>query len=200
MAPVPRPAAEDERPSPGMKTTRARGEALAGGHATGAGGFAGGSVTPAAAWGGGVFVQWTTPHLGAYRLNGAYFLKSETRDARFAFFAGRIDACPLGIRPAPRMTLESCLSLEVGRVEASAKAALTISPSTERRWWTAGDVLGRVRYAPISWIFVEIEGGAAIPFSRYVFLLGNETSIKGEIHRVPAIGWVLGFELGARIL
>jgi hypothetical protein len=199
-APAPRSAGEDEHPSPGVKSTPERGEILAGARATGAGGFVGGSVTPATALGGGFFVQWTTPGFGAYRLNGAYFLKSETSDATFAFFAGRIDACPVGLRPAARLTVETCLSLEVGSVEAAAKARATISPSTERRWWTAGDVLGRVRYVPISWIFAEIEGGASVPFTRYVFLLGNQTNVKGEIHRVPAIGWVLGFEVGARIL
>lgn len=198
--PAPRSAGEDERPSPGVKIPPGRGEILAGARATSAGGFVGGSVTPATALGGGFFAQWTTPGFGAYRLNGAYFLRSETSDATFAFFAGRIDACPVGLRPALRLTVEPCLSLEVGSVEASAKASATISRSTERRLWTAGDVLGRVRYVPISWIFAEIEGGASVPFTRYLFLLGNQANVKSEIHRVPAIGWVLGFEVGARIL
>jgi hypothetical protein len=191
---------QDARRVPARESRPRAPELLAGARAIGAGGFEGGAATPAVARGAGLFVQWTTAGWGAYRAGGAYFADTETDLASFRFFAGRIDGCPYEARFARSLVLEPCLALEIGRVAATAKGAPALAPSTERRWWVAGDLVGRVRFAPIPWIFAEIEVGAAVPFTRYVFLLGTPNDPRGEAHRVPAIGWVLGFGLGARIL
>jgi len=177
-----------------------RSEWLTGARAGGVGAFNGGSATPSAAWGGGLFVQWTTPGFGAYRASGIYFVKNETADANFQFVAARIDACPVRVALAHAVVLEPCLAFELGRVTATAKPSPAIGTSTERRWWLAGDALGRVRYLPAPWFFAELEGGLAVPFMRYAFVLGTETDPQGEVHRVPMVGWVLDFGLGVRFL
>jgi hypothetical protein len=175
-------------------------ELLAGARTLAAGGFEGGSATPAVGLGAALFVQWTTAGRGAYRASGAYFVDTETGLASFRFFAGRLDGCPYEARVTRSIVLEPCLALEIGRVAATAKATPTLATSTERKWWVAGDLVGRARFAPIPWVFAEVEAGASVPFTRYVFLLGTPGDPRGEAHRVPAIGWVLGFGLGARIL
>jgi hypothetical protein len=191
---------QDARRTQAGETIRRAPELLAGARALAAGGFEGGWATPAVGGGAALFVQLTTDGWGAYRASGAYFVDTETDLASFRFFAGRVDGCPYEARVARSLVLEPCLAFEIGRVAATAKAAPTLAPSTERKWWVAGDLVGRARFAPIPWIFAEVEAGASVPFTRYVFLLGTPGDIRGEAHRVPAIGWVLGFGLGARIL
>jgi hypothetical protein len=198
--PPPPPPVEPDTSVPRAPPSRRAHEVLTGVRAVGEGAFQGGSVLPAIARGGGFFVQWRTPGLGAYRASATYFAPSETDRSTFRFLAGRLDGCPFDAKLGRWVVLEPCLGLEVGDVSATAKAATGLAPSTERRWWTSGNVLGRVRFTPFRWIFAELEGGASVPFTRYVFLLGSETDTRGEVHRVPAVGWVLGLGLGARIL
>jgi hypothetical protein len=199
--PVEAPPAHVEPDVPAPRATRpGRPQVLIGARALGSGSFSGGSVTPDVARGVGLFAQWTTPRFGAYRVGGTYFAGAENDRVTFKFVAGRLDGCPTEVRLARSISFEPCLALELGRVTATSRPAIDLAPTTERRWWVAGDLLARLRFAPIPWLFAEVEGGPTLPFTRYVFLLGNEGDIRGEVHRVPAVGWVLGFGLGARIL
>ncbi len=194
------PTSDEAIPEIRIDGTKRNRQLLAGAHALGLGAFDGGSATPSAAWGGAVFAQWITAGFGAYRLNGAYFVKSENDQATFRLFTGRLDACPLDFSLRPSIVLEPCLAFELGRVEATAKRTATIASSTQRRWWVAGDVLGRLRYGLLPGVFAELEGGLSVPFTRHVFILGTETDVRGQVHRVPVLGWVVGLGLGARIL
>jgi len=164
------------------------------------GGFTGGEATPSASLGGGLFVQASTAGFGSYRLSGAYFAENNVSTAGFRLFTGRLDGCPVEIRLARGIALEPCLAFEVGRVEATSNETAQLTSSTARRWWLAGDLLGSLRFAPIPTFFAEVEAGPSVPFSRYVFYLGTETDTLGRVHQVPAVGWVVGLGLGARIL
>jgi len=164
------------------------------------GGFTGGAATPSTSLGAGLFAQASTAGFGSYRLSGAYFAENNVSTARFRFFTGRLDGCPAEIRLVRGVAIEPCLAFEVGRVEATSNETAELTSSTARRWWLAGDLLGRLRFAPFSTFFAEVEAGASVPFSRYVFYLGTETDTLGRVHQVPAVGWVVGLGLGARIL
>jgi hypothetical protein len=190
----------DARRAPPRETRPRGAEVLLGARALGLGAFASGSATPALARGVGPFVHWTTAGFGSYRAGASYFAATDTERATFQFFGGRVDGCPVGVHLARSLVLEPCLALEVGRVSATSKSAPALAPSTEQRWWVAGDLLARARFAPIPWIFAEVEAGVSVPFTRYTFLLGTENAVQDEVHEVPALGWVLGFGLGARIL
>jgi hypothetical protein len=198
--PAPPPPIEPDTRPPPRPDRRRMDEVLTGVRLVGEGGFTGGSALPNTARGGGFFAQWRTPSFGAYRASGTYFTPVDTDRSSFRFLAGRLDGCPVQLNLGRLVVFEPCLAVELGAVSASAKAATGLAPSSERRWWVAGGLLGRARFAPFRWIFAELEGGASVPFTRYVFLLGTETDIRGEVHRVPAVGWVLGLGLGARIL
>jgi hypothetical protein len=164
------------------------------------GAFDGGSATPSTALGAGAFVHGFTPGFGSYRLSAAYFSKNDVSTATFRLFSARLDGCPAEIRLAHGVALEPCLALELGRVKASAKETPLLTSSSAERWWLAGDLLGRLRFAPFPAFFAELEAGPSVPFSRYVFYLGTETDTVGRVHQVPPLGWVVGFGLGARIL
>jgi hypothetical protein len=192
------PIEQETHPPP--RERRAHGsQILVGARALGVGAFQGGAPTPSNLAGAGLFAQLTTEGFGAYRAGGTYFANSRQAGASFRFFSGRLDGCPISEEVARSLTFEPCLALEVGRVSATSQAAPALAPSTEARWWVAGDLVARGRFAPISWIFTEVEVGASVPFTRYTFLLGRPGDVRGEVHRVPAVGWVLGLGAGARI-
>src|SRR5258706_4432851 len=165
----PPPPVEPDTRAPRALPSRRAHEVLTGVRVVGEGAFRGGSVLPATARGGGFFVHWHTPDFGAYRASGTYFAPGETDRSTFRFLAGRLDGCPFDAKLGRWVVLEPCLGLEVGSVSATAKAAAGLAPSTERRWWVSGNLLGRVRFTPFRWIFAELEGGASVPFTRYVF-------------------------------
>jgi hypothetical protein len=198
-APPPSPVEPEVRPD-ARDTRRRLPEVIAGARGIAQGGFESGSATPGVSRGGGLFAQLTTAGFGAYRVSGAYFANTETSKASFQFFEGRLDGCPFTARLTPTLVVEPCLGLEVGQVRATAKAGPTLASTTEHRWWVSGDLLGRARFAPIPWIFAELEVGASAPFTRYTFLLGKPNAVQDRVHTVPAVGWVLGLALGARIL
>jgi hypothetical protein len=198
--PPPPPPVEPDTRAPRVEPSQRGHELLTGVRVVGEGAFSGGSALPAIARGGGLFAQWRTPGFGAYRVSSTFFAPSETELSKFWLLTGRIDGCPFDAKLGRWVLFEPCLGLEVGNVSAMAKASAGLASSTERRWWVSGNLLARVRFAPFQWIFAEVEGGASVPFTRYVFLLGSATDPRGEVHRVPAVGWVLGLGLGARIL
>jgi len=197
VAPRPKEIDLPSSPAPGASH---RSQWRAGARVVGAGGFPGGSAMPAASGGAGLFLQWSTPGFGIYRASGAYFVPVETDRATFHFVSGRFDGCPVDVPLGRSTVLEPCIGVELGGVTAAAKATSDLEASTERRWWVAGDLLLRTRFSPFPWIFSELEVGAVVPFTRYVFLLGTEAAPRGEAHQVPGLGWVLGFSVGGRIL
>jgi hypothetical protein len=164
------------------------------------GAFDGGSATPSPALGAGLFVHGSTQGFGSYRLSGAYFAENNVSTATFRLFAARLDGCPVEIRLVRGVALEPCLALEVGRVKATSKETALLTSSSAERWWLAGDLLARLRFAPFPAFFAELEAGPSFPFSRYVFYLGTQSDTIGQVHQVPAVGWVVGLGLGARIL
>ena len=186
-------ASKSDATGPGAKL-------LLGAHGIAQGAFAGGSATPSTSLGGGLFLHGSTPGFGSYRVSGAYFAENNVSTARFRLVAGRLDGCPVEIHLARGVALEPCLALEVGRVQATAKESAQLAASAAERWWVAGDLLGRLRFAPLPTFFGELEAGPSFPFSRYVFYLGTETDTLGQVHQVPVVGWVVGLGLGARIL
>jgi len=193
------PIEQDTRRPPQRERPARRSEILAGARALGVGAFQGGAPTPRALAGGGLFAQWTSAGFGAYRVGGTYFANSQQAGAKFKFYSGRFDACPISDEIVTTFTFEPCAALELGRVSATSQPTPALATSTEARWWVAGDLLARGRLAPIPWIFAEVEVGASFPFTRYTFLLGRPGDVRGEVHRVPAVGWVLGLAVGARI-
>ncbi len=201
-APKPTDADDAIRESSAIRrdATQPGAKLLLGARGVAEGGFAGGSAVPSASLGGALFVHGSTSGLGSYRLSGAYFATNTVSAASFRLWTGRLDGCPVEIRLTRGIALEPCLALEVGRVEATSKETAELTSSTAHRWWVAGDLLGRLRFAPFSTLFAEIEAGPSVPFSRYVFLLGTEADTLGQVHKVPAVGWVVGLGFGARIL
>jgi hypothetical protein len=193
------PPVDQETRRPPRERRAHRSEILVGARALGIGAFQGGAPTPRALAGGGLFAQWTTAGYGAYRIGGTYFANSQEAGAKFRFYSARLDGCPISEPVAPFFTFEPCIALELGRVSATSQATPGLAPTTEGRWWVAGDLLARGRIVPIPWIFAELEVGASLPFTRYTFLLGRPGDVRGEVHRVPLVGWVLGLAVGARI-
>jgi len=101
---------------------------------------------------------------------------------------------------ASELELEPCIAAELLYVTATAHASGDITAGSAARTFVAADFFARVRYRPGGILLASLEAGAQVPLTRYVFRLGNESSDHGIIHEVPALGWMLGLQLGGPLL
>jgi hypothetical protein len=112
---------------------------------------------------------------------------------RFVRNLGVIDACPLQASVGP-LRLLPCLELEAGVVNASGH---DVTPTrSEARPWLALGAVGRVRYVPISPLFLEVSGGLRVPLLRdHFYFEPNNT-----VFEAPALSGFAGGTIGLWIL
>jgi hypothetical protein len=111
-----------------------------------------------------------------------------TGSADFTWTVGTLDVCPLQFGAAGFAFLP-CARAELGQL---AGTGVDILPRREARTlWAAGGLAGRVSYAPVRSLRVEIEGGARFPFVRdhFVFLPDR------PYYQPPAAGGLVGASL-----
>jgi hypothetical protein len=115
------------------------------------------------------------------------------RDARadFHFLASRATLCARGIRIAKSLHAVPCFAFEAGAVTASG-SDLPITGRTTR-FWAAAEGLIQLEHALPAGFFVTLEGGAALPLTRYRFVFENPDV---GIHDVPLLTAQVGFRLG----
>jgi hypothetical protein len=198
---VPAVAADDAKAS--ARSLRKRKAPLpvglgAGGLAIGS--FQAGSVMPGTALGLQAFVELATGIYGTHRLNGLYFFEGNAKAASFRAIGARWDIAPFRIPVSRATDFEPCVAAMLMRVTARVRPAGDITAGSATRTFVAGDLLARFRYRPTGALLVSLEAGAEVPLTRYVFRLGTAADDHGIIHQVPALGWMLGFALGAALL
>jgi len=161
------------------------------------------STFPPGALGGALFGEITTPSDSALTFGGrlsVLWVEARPESARFRLIAARLDLCPLVDAWGTSWSGELCAAAELGGVRATAQGA-GVEPTPAVRFWGAADALGRVRWSPGGGVvFLELEGGATMPLTRYDFSLGTPSEPQGDVHQVPPLGWVLGWGVGGRIL
>lgn len=114
--------------------------------------------------------------------------------ADFRFYAARPTLCIRGVELSTALHAAPCLVFEAGAVD-SAGSEL---PVTERatRFWAAAEALLRVEHALPATFFVGLEGGAALPLTRYRYVFENPDT---PIHEVPAVTAEVTLRLGTRL-
>ncbi len=65
---------------------------------------------------------------------------------------------------------------------------------TEDRAWLGAELLGRGEWAPVSWLFFELEGGGSVPILRYQFYFDPDIPLT----ETSAVGWFAGAGGGIR--
>jgi hypothetical protein len=115
---------------------------------------------------------------------------------------GRLDVCSFRLvlsRPwsDDAFTLQPCARIDVGRIDVEASEPWAEVDTT--RLWIAPAGLLRLRWTSPR-MFVELEGGAAVPLVRERFAFGPEISNPSSDFEVPPIALTTGLGFGVFIL
>lgn len=115
------------------------------------------------------------------------------RDARadFNFLASRATLCARGIQVAKWLHAGPCFAFEAGAVKASG-SDLSVTGRTTR-FWAAAEGLIQLEHTLPAGFFVTLEGGAALPVTRYRFVFKAPDT---RVHDVPLLTAQLGLRLG----
>ena len=128
------------------------------------------------------------------------WVEARPDSARFRLLAARLNLCPVVTAFSRAWGADVCAAGELGAVTGAASSEGGVEPVRATRFWAAGDLGGRLRWGPGAGIFVELEAGATFPFTRYDFALGTPDEFQRDVHKIPPLGWVLGWGVGGRIL
>jgi hypothetical protein len=110
--------------------------------------------------------------------------------SNFYWLAGRLEGCPLQIRPVASVRLSPCGLIDAGRLQAEGGGR--VASAIRVRPWVAPGVLGRLRWEIVDPLLVEVEAGAFFPLVRDTFFI--EPGI--DVHRAPPVGGSLAAGVG----
>jgi hypothetical protein len=111
--------------------------------------------------------------------------------ADFRFLASRATLCARGIEIATSLYVAPCFVLEAGAVTASGSDLPVTGRQT--RFWAAAEALIQLEHALPAGFFVSLEGGAALPVTRYRFVFKTPDT---RVHDVPLLTAQVGLRLG----
>jgi hypothetical protein len=157
-----------------------------------------GGVAPKLAWGqaGRLVVGRET---GAWRPSvalSAHLTRSTSAapegSAELEWAAAQLSVCPLSAPPASAWDLRACGAFQLGRLRGL--GFQTADPASQSLLWSAAAVLleGRLRLRDPLWL--GLEAGVTLPFTRERFYLEPDRTL----YRVPAWAGSVGFGVGLR--
>jgi hypothetical protein len=112
--------------------------------------------------------------------------------ARFALLTGRAELCPLALQPARSFWLRPCGGFELGTHQAEGEPSARIeAPKSSSALWLAGELGLRAELEVASFLFVELEAQARIPFLHRTYVFERPDEVAYE---TPALG--VGGQLG----
>jgi hypothetical protein len=112
--------------------------------------------------------------------------------AEFEWLAAQLSVCPLGFQPGPAWDVRACGIFQAGRLRGS--GFQTIRPAEKSIFWSAGGLELEARLRLVGLLWLGLEGGLELPFSRAQFYLDP----KQTLHQVPSLGANFGLGLGLR--
>jgi hypothetical protein len=110
--------------------------------------------------------------------------------AELLWTAGELQACPWGAQPGHGWDFRGCASVRAGALRGEGFA--TFSPATKTIFWSSAGVELQGRWQLLGPLWLGVQGGLELPFSRQRFYLDPEQTL----HRVPAWGASFGFGVG----
>jgi hypothetical protein len=119
-------------------------------------------------------------------------VSAEVGAARFVWTAGQLDACPLRAIAGPVQAVP-CARLEGGILEA-AGMGVDVSHDVSSTWLAVGGMV-RVRWTPLSVLFVDVDGALLAPLQRDHFYFSRPQT---GIYDVPAIRGGAALSAGVR--
>jgi hypothetical protein len=113
--------------------------------------------------------------------------------ASLTLTSASLEVCPVRWQPLASVRLLPCVGVRGGVLEGvGADVAVHY---TENRAWLGADILGRTEWAPLSWLFFDLEGGGSAPILRYRFYFDPNIPLT----ETPAFGWFAGAGGGVRL-
>jgi hypothetical protein len=147
-------------------------------------------LAPRLSLGGVGFVERGTPDavaiVSAIRIS-AFALQApdhsvQSAFASFRFFVLRPELCSLQLRIGAALTAVPCIAVDLGLVSASGSSIET--PRDDERFWAAGVVEGRSRYAISRTWFAQVDLGLVFPLTRHRYYFRDPDT---PIHEIPPI-------------
>jgi hypothetical protein len=111
--------------------------------------------------------------------------------AEFHFLVSRATLCARGIQVAKSLHAGPCFAFEAGAVKASGSNLPVTGRTT--RFWAAAEGLIQLEHTLPAGFFVTLEGGAALPVTRYRFVFESPDT---RVHDVPLLTAQLGLRMG----
>ena len=140
---------------------------------------------PQGLWGPTLRAGFERASSGAIDLNGP--------SATFVWTIGSLEGCPLRWSYGP-IALEPCVRAEAGILEG--KGGNIVPERDATRPWFALDAVGRARWWVWRPLFVDLDAGLRVPFTRTTYFFEPNTTI----YQPPPVGWFGGAGLGVRFL
>jgi hypothetical protein len=152
-----------------------------------------GGLAPGAEWGAAIFgeVGYAGPTMlaPAFRISAIASESPRQRagagTARFSFFAGRAEGCPIRWAPASALDLAPCVSIDIGQFRA--ESFDLPHASTETRFWFAPGLFGHVRWSLTERLAIEMTGGAFMPATQKAIVIKNSDNTISTLHVTPKI-------------
>ena len=110
--------------------------------------------------------------------------------------AGRLEACPFGLRVRPRLELAPCLGLHAGQIRAAGTPAGGGAGRRQSNLWLDGSAGLRLEFSLLPGLSVDAQGELLLPFTRYRFALdgpGDPT-----VYQIPPLSFAGFIGLRAR--
>jgi hypothetical protein len=126
--------------------------------------------------------------------------ESDLGNAKLAWFAGRLDLCPVDLASAGRVTVRPCVAFDVGSVvgRGEAKEGQELDAHTARFTWASGALLGRADFDPWGPLLLRLEAALVVPFVSEASFVLRSGSVVDEVAAVPSAGLALGAGVGVR--
>jgi hypothetical protein len=132
-------------------------------------------------------------------LSRTFFDVGHAEGLTIALTTGALDGCPLGARLGAGFSASGCARVELGAMRGSGAGLVP-----ESRFFASAGMVARARWSPGTGLrpFVEIEGGAVMPFTRTTFVAAppttiNETGVYSlRLVSAPVAQWTTALSAG----
>lgn len=156
------------------------------------------AIAPGLTWGQAVGVMLTReasrlrPSLGLAAHIARSTAGAPRGRAELDWAAAQLTFCPLSVSRHDRWDARACGAFQIGRLRGTGFE--TANPATKSIVWSSAALQLEARRRLIGALWVGLEGGLMLPFSRERFYLEPEPTL----HQVPAWGAAFGLGVGLR--
>jgi hypothetical protein len=110
---------------------------------------------------------------------------------RFAWWAGRLELCPVSPRLFGPVTLSPCIGSHVGVLSAQGtpSSAGAVGSNAHQLWWDMAATL-RLALQPEPWLSLEAQGDLLVPLTRDQFSFQNPSTPVYSVPTLARAGWL----------